>query len=389
MDRDEALELLKGGNEGIAEWNRRRADGETIPVLRWANLSRANLRGADLNIAEFSRADLSEADLGGANLSSAELSGANLRRANLSSAELSWAHLHVANLSEACLGWAKLSNADLSVAELGKADLRGTDLSGANLNGANLDGANLSRANLCEADLTRANLSGAVCGHTTFADVVLSDVKGLASIKHDGPSTIGIDTLIRSKGKIPEAFLRGCGVPDAWIGQLPALIGAIAPIQFYSCFISFNTNDQEFAAQLHSRMRDEGLRVWFASKDVQAGKKLHEQIDEAIRLYEKLVVVLSPHSKDSEWVKTEIRKARTLERQQKQRKLFPVGLMDYNAIRHWEWIDGDTGENLWAEMREYFIPDFSNWKDHDSFEAAFTRLLEDLKRDVAPAGPKG
>jgi len=36
-------------------------------------------------------------------------------------------------------------------------------------------------------------------------------------------------------------------------------------------------------------------------------------------------------------------------------------------------------QSLAAEVREYFIPDFSNWKDHDAFEAAFDRLLRDLK----------
>ena len=48
-----------------------------------ANLSDANLRGADLSYA-----DLSGADLRGANLSYANLSGANLRGADLSYAEL-------------------------------------------------------------------------------------------------------------------------------------------------------------------------------------------------------------------------------------------------------------------------------------------------------------
>jgi hypothetical protein len=31
------------------------------------------------------------------------------------------------------------------------------------------------------------------------------------------------------------------------------------------------------------------------------------------------------------------------------------------------------------EIREYFIPDFSNWKNHDSYQEAFQRLLSDLK----------
>jgi hypothetical protein len=76
-----------------------------------------------------------------ANLSWADLSGANLIRANLSGANLSGANLIRANLSEADLIRANLSEANLS-----EADLIRANLSGANLSGANLSGANLIRA---------------------------------------------------------------------------------------------------------------------------------------------------------------------------------------------------------------------------------------------------
>jgi len=36
-------------------------------------------------------------------------------------------------------------------------------------------------------------------------------------------------------------------------------------------------------------MRNPGFRVWYAPEDVQGGKKPHEQIDEAIRLYDELI----------------------------------------------------------------------------------------------------
>jgi hypothetical protein len=29
----------------------------------------------------------------------------------------------------------------------------------------------------------------------------------------------------------------------------------------------------------------------------------------------------------------------------------------------------------------YFIPDFSNWKNHDAFESAFARLKKDLEAE--------
>jgi hypothetical protein len=38
------------------------------------------------------------------------------------------------------------------------------------------------------------------------------------------------------------------------------------------------------------------------------------------------------------------------------------------------------------EIREYFVPDFSTWKDHDSYKQAFDRLLRDLKS--TETGPK-
>jgi hypothetical protein len=59
--------------------------------------------------------------------------------------------------------------------------------------------------------------------------------------------------------------------------------------------------------------------------------------------------------------------------------------VDFATLRDWECFDADSGKDLAVELREYFIPDFSQWKEHDQFEAAFSRLLEDLKTDVSAA----
>ncbi len=37
-------------------------------------------------------------------------------------------------------------------------------------------------------------------------------------------------------------------------------------------------------------------------------------------------------------------------------------------------LDFATGEDLAEEVCKYDIPDFSNWKNHDAFEATFARL---------------
>ena len=106
-----------------------------------------------LNGEGGSRANLSNADLRGANLSNADLFGANLRGANLSNADLFGANLRGANLFGANLSNADLRDADLRGANLSNADLRGANLSNADLFGANLRGANLSNADLCGASI--------------------------------------------------------------------------------------------------------------------------------------------------------------------------------------------------------------------------------------------
>ena len=49
------------------------------------------------------------------------------------------------------------------------------------------------------------------------------------------------------------------------------------------------------------------------------------------------------------------------------------------VIKSWECFDDDTGKDGAAEVRAYYVPDFSEWKDHDKFEAAFAKLLRDLR----------
>jgi hypothetical protein len=382
MDRDEAIRLLRAGWDGVREWNERRARGEEIP----------DLRGADLSGAHLSGAHLSEAHLSGAHLSGAHLSGADLSGAVLSEAHLSGAHLRGAILRGAILGGADLTMADLSGADLSGAHLRMADLSRADLSGAVLRRAHLRVADLRVADLSGADLSEAKCGFTGFGNVDLSEVKGLETIRHEGPSTVGVDTLFRSRGKIPEAFLRGCGVPETLIAYLPSIIGGMEPIQFYSCFISYSTQDQDFAERLHSRLRDKGLRVWFSPEDMPGGQMLRVAIEEAIRLHDELLLVLSPASLASEWVKTKIRKARKAEIKEGRRKLFPIRLVDFEAIRDWECFDEGLKTDLGVEIRKYPIPDFTNWKDHDAFEAAFAHLLKDLKATTSEeegAGSEG
>ena len=117
----------------------------------------------------------------------------------------------------------------------------------------------------------------------------------------------------------------------------------------------------------------------YAPEDMKGGRKVHEQVFRAIQMHDKLLLVLSEESMKSEWVTSEIRRARKVEREENRRKLFPIRLVDFDTIKNWECFDVDSGKDLASELREYYIPDFSNWKNHEAFETEFTKLLRDLR----------
>jgi uncharacterized protein YjbI with pentapeptide repeats len=362
--------------------------------LSGANLTKANLRGANLSHAtlhgvnfveaklggavlihaEMGGTDLSGADLSHADLSGAGLSGADLRTTNLSHAELGGANLIKANLLGANLNYARLIKAELGVAKLAgahvaSADLRAAQLRKADLTDADLCGANLIGAHLQETDLGGANLSDAKLGWTVFASTNLAGAKGLGLCNHAGPSTIGVDTLVESAGHIPEVFLRGCGVPEQFITYARSLVADA--IQFYSCFISYSSQDQAFAERLHADLLAKNLRCWFAPEDLKIGDRFHERIEESILLFDKVMIVLSDSSMKSRWVEREVNAAREREDRENRTVLFPIRIDD--AVME--------APQPWAAdiRRSRHVGDFSRWKDHDSYRRGFERLLRDLE----------
>jgi len=147
---------------------------------------------------------------------------------------------------------------------------------------------------------------------------------------------------------------------------------------FHSCFISYCSRDQDFAIRLYADLRANGIRCWFAPRDLQGGKKIHEQIGHAISAHDRLLIILSDSSMNSEWVKTEIANAREREAQEKRQMLFPISLVPFERIATWKSFDSDRGKDSAREIREYFILDFSDWRNLNRYRKAFRRLLADL-----------
>ena len=288
--------------------------------LMGAVLRRANLSGCFLNPCHLYHADLREADLTSALFNGANMRGADLRGANLTDADLDRTILSDANLS----------GANLTNANLARSSLVGANLTGANLTGASFAGADLVRSNLTDATLSStdlfqtkiwgcalngADLTGAGLGYTVFQDCDLRATVGLEQARHDAPSTIGVDTIYRSGGLIPAAFLAGAGVPGS-VASFQETIAA-APPALSECYISCRDEDEEFARELSNGLSALGVSNWVFSQRVRGSALVsrlsssdQEEVERWLRNYDKLIVVASARALDTEAILNDITAAR-------------------------------------------------------------------------------
>ena len=122
-------------------------------------------------------------------------------------------------------------------------------------------------------------------------------------------------------------------------------------------------------------MQNKGVRCWFAPHDLPIGAKTWDAIDEAIRLREKLLLILSKSSIASEWVEDEVNKAYAEERSRKATVLFPIRI-DNTVI--------STAEPWAVKLRDQRnVGDFRQWKKPAEYQKSLDRLLRDLKASGA------
>lgn len=383
MANEEHLARLK---QEAVSWNQWRSENPSIrPDLTGANLAEALPTRVTRVI--LSGINLERADLTNAILTRLSLSDSNFTQANLARTDLTYAVLLRANLSGAKLPRADLTNVDAPMANFFRADLARADLTGANLTDANLTAANLTAADLTEADLRGANLYGALLNHaniekavlggTILANVNLGSTRGLSSCKHEGPSALDYVTLSKSSG-IPQTFLLGSGLPQAFIDFLPSLTGQ--PFQLYSCFISYTSKDEDFARKLHTDLQKLGIRAWFAPNELRASEGTQDQLDAAIRAHDKLVLILSRESIKSQWVKHEVEKALNTERETQRTIIFPLKLDDSIFQISEPWME---------PLKRINMLDFSSWRNEQLYMSSLSRLAKALTLTAAREMPEG
>ncbi len=356
MANPEHLDILK---QGVEVWNRWRKENPEI----FPDLDDAKISGRFLDNIDLSRATFINADCRGTRFLNADLWGSLCINTDFSGAQLSQIEASLANFNQATLFGADCYTARFEGADLSKADL---------------EKSYLYRAFFRNTNFTDANLTGALIGATSFDDCDLSTVKGLGSVTHQSPSSIGIDTIYLSKGDIPEIFLKKAGVPEDFIIYANDLVHMAKPIQFHSCFISYTETDNDFSSTLYNDLIKSGVRVWRWRENAPWGKTLRKSVHEALWKYDKLLAVCSKASLKSPPVLEEIEKALNKEDAQiKDGKegevLFPITIDDY--------IFDEWDHYLKDRVLRKTVGDFQNWgTDSGKYRKSIERLVKDLNK---------
>lgn len=189
----------------------------------------------------------------------------------------------------------------------------------------------------------------------------------------------------RSRMRMDFELLLKLACAEAWTDDTPVfpeLCGALdeeADFPGASCFISYSTRDEGFVQTLFNRLKKDKVRVWYAPPEMMGGAKIREQIRQGIKAHDRLILVLSEHSMRSRWVQEELQQACLREAEERKQVLYPIRLIGMEAIDMWSAPDSVTGRDLAAEVREYYIQDFSRWGQPELFELAAVRLLAALR----------
>jgi len=128
-------------------------------------------------------------------------------------------------------------------------------------------------------------------------------------------------------------------------------------------FLSYTQQDQAIAKRISSDLATEGIQVWFDQQQILAGDSILDRIREGIRTADYLIVLLSKHSSQSEWMEREIGVAFEKFGKEETTAIIPVS------------IDGTPVPQRFSKIRYVNLT--------EGHEQAIKEIVNRIKRDCA------
>jgi hypothetical protein len=137
-------------------------------------------------------------------------------------------------------------------------------------------------------------------------------------------------------------------------------------------FISYSHRNEAFVGVLVKKFRDIGVKYWIDTEHATAGR-LDRVIEYAMKLHPTVLLVLSEHSVESEWIEFEVNAAVKLTHDHTRDCLCPVALDG-------TWLNSKSmSGQLLTQIRKFSVLDFSKWQDETEFTTQFDKLFEGLR----------
>ena len=389
MANPEHVAVVQKGAAAIEEWKQRHP-GEKLNLqgayindakLEDANLADANLQGAELLDVQLTNANLANADLSGGGLLRVTLAKADLSRAKLAKTLLFRTDFLKANLFQAKLPWVSVIGSqfvgtELTQADLSEADVHLTSFVRTDLSGANLSKIQLIGTTFLDVTFHETNLVDSIMANVTIGDCDISPCVGLDSIKHQRPSSIGLDTLTKSfygaGGCFThelELFFLNAGVPKQLLDGLPMIL---KKIEYCTSFVCYGQPDIGFADWLVKDLKARGAACWLYSLDATPGERTWKEITLRRREAEKMIVLCSAKALVRDGVLKEIEE----QIDEDPDKMIPISL-----------------DNLWKQpgflikrgqrdLKPFLLErNYADFSDNSKYEVSLNRLLKGIKRN--------
>ncbi|HEY9606778.1 MAG TPA: TIR domain-containing protein [Allocoleopsis sp.] len=158
----------------------------------------------------------------------------------------------------------------------------------------------------------------------------------------------------------------------------------------FDAFISYGRADSKaFTTELHTRLVEQGLNVWFDQNDIPLGVDFQNQIDEGIARADNFIFIISPHSVNSAYCRKEIVQAL-----KHNKRIIPIMHVEQISRETWDERNPNRTTEEWKAYKEQGLhtsyqnmhPAIGkiNWINFregiDDFETALANLLNLLRK---------
>ena len=189
---------------------------------------------------------------------------------------------------------------------------------------------------------------------------------GLESVRHDGPSIIGLDTLARSRGQIPPSFLRQAGVVEPLI-EVQEQVRHSSETHPRVLVVS-SVGDTDLAKRIFSDLKAAGVPCWALAADDEQGLRNDPEFLQRTYYYDRLVLICSTKSLENPHV---FRLFGNLVKNGTGGTPAALALAADDLVY-------DRQDALCAALRGLTIVDFRGWAKDSDYANQFSELLAAL-----------